>query len=318
MQTLPFFEEFNQTIPITQIPAMQNLIKEIYHFINTSNIKEKPLIAIIGDSDKPNRTHNIKSTTKALKEKLKDKCLDVLWAKPDDLTFKRNNLYTKEHKKPITVMYRFHTLKEMHKKKDHFKAVLLAMKNPDILQIGIPQGNILSNKGVIALLSESSLPNSSNKLLNLDVNAKKIIQKHIPWSRILTENNSTDKNGNKIDLINYCIENKHNLILKPTDSYGGIDITLGWKASDTTWEKIIKESLDSDAQFIVLNKTPLQEINNLPTINKIEGDNKSVYFLDGNPLLCRGEISGCHCRLSPDAITNVTQGATLVPVFKVK
>jgi hypothetical protein len=85
------------------------------------------------------------------------------------------------------------------------------------------------NKGCLALLSDirSRAAFSSREI--------ELIDSILPWTRALTDDGSDGK-----DLIEYCRDNRQDLILKPFGGYGGAGIIPGWETPDREWRDALQ------------------------------------------------------------------------------
>jgi hypothetical protein len=68
---------------------------------------------------------------------------------------------------------------------------------------------------------------------------KKQIKKYIPWTRKIIPG-YTHYKGKKVELKNFIIGNRENLIIKPSPGYGGDGVHIGPKISQNRWEEAIE------------------------------------------------------------------------------
>jgi len=68
----------------------------------------------------------------------------------------------------------------------------------------------------------------------------------LPWTRILREGEATLESGETMDLVEYTLKNRAELVLKPTLMHGGIGVILGSDPHVTQnyWEEQVRASLD--------------------------------------------------------------------------
>ncbi|GAA2014749.1 hypothetical protein GCM10009839_07280 [Catenulispora yoronensis] len=68
----------------------------------------------------------------------------------------------------------------------------------------------------------------------------------LPWTRILADGEATLETGETVDLVEYALKNRGDLVLKPTLMHGGIGVVLGSDPHVTQeyWEQQIRQSLD--------------------------------------------------------------------------
>lgn len=91
-----------------------------------------------------------------------------------------------------------------------------------------PISKILSNKLNLALCWEYHDSGLFSK------KERDIIDKYIPWTRKINPS-----------LKDYILKNKDNLVLKPPDELGGIDVMVGRYSSGLQWEKTLQKALNS-------------------------------------------------------------------------
>jgi hypothetical protein len=150
---------------------------------------------------------------------------------------------------------------------------------------------------------------------------RKIIANHIPWTRVVADVRTT-RHGESVDLLALMREERENLVLKPSDEYGGTGVTLGWETSESAWDAAIQAAISSPgpenngACWIVQERIPIRrEVFPYITAN---GDVEFRDMLvDFAPYLFRGKLAGYLTRLSATGLANVTSGGGQIPAFRV-
>src|SRR6266513_522952 len=69
-----------------------------------------------------------------------------------------------------------------------------------------------------------------------------VIENHIPWTRVVADV-GTAHYGQHIDLLAFIRKERENLVLKPSDEYGGSGVTLGWETSEADWDAAIVRAI---------------------------------------------------------------------------
>ncbi|MEN8116646.1 MAG: hypothetical protein ABFS16_06675 [Bacteroidota bacterium] len=165
---------------------------------------------------------------------------------------------------------------------------------------------IVGNKKVLSLITDPRFQYIySKEELN-------VIQKTIPWTKILADTKETYKNIN-VHLKDFIIENKDILVLKPSNLYGGKDVYLGCETDDTTWSEVMNAHI-SDSSWVVQEYIDIpQDI--FPEIS----DDVTLKFkkVNINPFVLLGKYSGTITRVSDNSVINVSAGGGLVPTFSV-
>jgi len=145
---------------------------------------------------------------------------------------------------------------------------------------------------------------------------REIIRAHIPWTRVVTDV-KTAHYGETVDLLAFIRRERQNLVLKPSDEYGGSGVTLGWETDESAWDSAIERALAATTgAWIVQERIPIRrEV--FPYIT----DEMQVHYrdmlVDFAPYLFRGKLCGFLTRLSATGLANVTSGGGQVPAFRV-
>lgn len=130
------------------------------------------------------------------------------------------------------------------------------------------------------------------------------IRAHVPWTRVVEER-TTERDGERVDLLPWAAANRERLVLKPNDDYGGRGIVLGWLASDEEWQATLRTALASP--YVV------QERIVLPTEPFPGWDGERVTItdrmIDIAPYVTEtSRVDGCLTRIATDPLLNVTAG----------
>ncbi len=170
---------------------------------------------------------------------------------------------------------------------------------------------LLFNKGLFALLSdETALPAAGpTSLAPLE---RLVIARHVPWTRLVADRRTTWQ-GQAIDLLDWVASHREDLVLKPTNDYGGQGVVLGWEVDQAAWEAALKSALESP--HIVQRRVPVPEAV-FPSI--IDGRlDLSPRLVDVDPYVWGGaDIEGGGVRLSTSSLLNVSAGGgSAVPLM---
>lgn len=145
---------------------------------------------------------------------------------------------------------------------------------------------------------------------------RQLIRLHIPWTRVVGDV-KTAHYGETIELLAFIRKNRSNLVLKPSDEYGGSGVTLGWETSESAWDSAIANALSArDGAWIVQERIPVRrEV--FPYISPNGQVDFRDMLVDFAPYLFRGRVCGFLTRLSATGLANVTSGGGQVPAFRV-
>lgn len=117
---------------------------------------------------------------------------------------------------------------------------------PDIYEV-FKKGKILLYDGPISWLMSTKLSFALLSELENDPvfspDEQETIRKHVPWTRKITDCQTTFK-GENIQLLDFILSNRERLVLKPPVGYGGTGIYVGHKTSDREWREVVRTSLE--------------------------------------------------------------------------
>jgi hypothetical protein len=162
---------------------------------------------------------------------------------------------------------------------------------------------VANNKKIFALLGD---PRFSHLL---DGDAAEVIERTIPWTRILRPGRVAYGNWT-IDLLPFVADNRERLVLKPASDYGGHGVALGMETTAEEWEAIIGAHAER-ADFIVQEYVPVPE-EMFPTVQDGHVQMRLKRF-NINPFGIGGRYAGSITRISDHAVINVSAGGGLLP-----
>jgi hypothetical protein len=90
---------------------------------------------------------------------------------------------------------------------------------------------------------------------------RQVFQRHILWTRILSDRGTVLPDGHLGDLLEYVENHGETLVLKPNRSYGGDGIVLGCAASSAEWRAAMEVALIDPGRWVVqqLATIPVRE-----------------------------------------------------------
>jgi hypothetical protein len=97
-----------------------------------------------------------------------------------------------------------------------------------------------TSKGALALLSDER-----NRAC-YDASELESLDRLLPWTRMARSGKATLEDGERVDLLEYALAHQDSLALKPTLSYGGQGVLLGWdeRVDAEQWRRTVTEAFD--------------------------------------------------------------------------
>ena len=171
-----------------------------------------------------------------------------------------------------------------------------------------PVTGLLSSKLNLALLSEHEDSDI------FDDEEREAIKKYVPWSRRLVAG-ETLYGEKKIQLEDFVLSNKDNLVIKPSLGFGGDGVYIGRNVTVIEWEALVKTALrrkDYLVQELVESISPLYQYGESGTARY---DMAWGFFIFGS------RYGGTFLRVIPKkngpSVINTHQGAQISAVFDV-
>jgi hypothetical protein len=202
--------------------------------------------------------------------------------------------------KPVDVIYRLWTMEDQHSEAGPaLIEPLLAAADRGEVKIFTPMdGRLFGNKGVLALVSDER-----NRHL-LTPAERESADRALPWTRIMRSGPVTI-DGRTVDLAEYVISQREQLILKPTALYGGKGVIPGWLSEPDEWRQRVEAVMDTP--YLVQRR-----INVLPELFPTD-DGVEPWTLVWGVFLMRGAAGGIWVRGTRGPISSVagmTAGGT--------
>jgi hypothetical protein len=309
-KNLSVMEEFARQFEVHSYPLSAKLLDALMAtWIEWGGTNRRPQMAIVDWREVP--TWSEFEILKARFEKLQ---VPVVLAAPNELEFDGKRL-TAQGKK-IDYVYRRVLINDIVAKPKECEALVKAYAAGVVCVANNFRCKIPHVKAFFAVLTDSK----NAKLFT--AKEREVIKLHVPWTRVV-EDVKTDRDGESIELLNYVRKNRQELVLKPSDEYGGTGVTLGWEVDEKQWESALEQALpggklaEAHGCWIVQERIPVSR-DAFPYIGaggKVEYQNMLVDFA---PYMFRGKMAGFLTRLSATGLANVTSGGGQVPSFRVE
>jgi len=301
---LPLVAEFDKSFQIHTYPLSAKLLDAlVMSYQDWGGTSKRPQMLITDWREVPTWTE-----FEILKERFEKLGVPVELADPRELQFDGKEL-TAGGKK-IDLVYRRVLMNDIVARVAECKALVDAVAANAVCVANHFRCKIPHVKAFFAVLTDER----NDGLFSFG--ERELIRKHVPWTRVVADVR-TAHYGESIDLLKFLRSARENLVLKPSDEYGGTGVKLGWESSEADWDASMATALAAtQGCWIVQERIPIRrEV--FPWIQA----NGQVEFrdmlVDFAPYLFRGKMSGFLTRLSATGLANVTSGGGQIPAFRV-
>jgi uncharacterized circularly permuted ATP-grasp superfamily protein len=309
-RSLPVMKEFAEQFEIHSYPLSASLLDallETYH--DWGGTSHHPQMLIVDWKEVPTW-----SEFEILKERFEALRVPVVLADPRELEWDGKVLSAKGKK--IELVYRRVLINDIVARPKECSALVKAYEAQAVCVANNFRCKIPHVKAFFAVLTEGKNANlfSAEEL--------EVIRRHVPWTRVV-EDVKTDYQDAPIALLDHIRKNQKDLVLKPSDEYGGTGVTLGWEVAAQDWEHAIQSALAGGTSgkergcWIVQEKIAMRR----GEFPYIDADGKVEFrdmLVDLAPYMFRGKLSGFLTRLSASSLANVTSGGGQIPSFRVE
>src|SRR6267154_201523 len=296
--------KFAQIYEVHSYPLSAKLLDAlVMSYMEWGGSSKKPQIAIVDWEDVPTV-----SEFEILKGRFERMGIPTLIADPRELEWDGKSLIARDIK--IDLVYRRVLINDIDAKPVECSALVKAYSANAVCMANNFRCKIPHVKAFFALLTDEQ----NGALFSHD--EREMIRNHIPWTRVVADV-ATAHYGERIDLLAFIRKERENLVLKPSDEYGGSGVTLGWETSEPDWDMAIERALSAkNGVWIVQERIPIRrEV--FPYIADVGKVDYRDMLVDFAPYLFRGKLCGFLTRLSATGLANVTSGGGQVPAFRV-
>ena len=309
-RSLPMMEEFKERFEVHSYPLSAKLLDVLVStYVDWGGQTKRPQMAIVDWKEVPTW-----SEFEILKERFERMGISVELADPRDLEFDGKHLIAND--KNIELLYRRVLINDIVERPKECEAMVKAYEAGVVCVANNFRCKVPHVKAFFAVLTDEKNAGYFSS------EERELIQRHVPWTRVVADV-KTEYDGEPVALLEYIRKHQKNLVMKPSDEYGGKGVTLGWEVEKKEWDVAIEQALPKGKTakeqgcWIVQERIPMRR-GTFPFIgkgNKVEFKNMLVDFA---PYLFRGRVAGFLTRLSSTSLANVTSGGGQIPSFRVE
>jgi len=300
---LPVMKEFRTTYEIHSYALSAKLLDAlVMSYLDWGGTSKRPQLLITDWREVPTW-----SEFEILQARFAELGLSVELADPRDLQFDGKRLTA--NGKKIDLVYRRVLMNDIVARPAECKALVDAVAANAACMANHFRCKIPHVKAFFAVLTDER----NDGLFTFA--ERELIRRHVPWTRVVADVR-TAHHGQPVDLLEFLRSERENLVLKPSDEYGGTGVSLGWESSEAEWDAMIEKAIaPSEGCWIVQQRIPIRrEV--FPWIQDGGKIDFRDMLVDFAPYLFRGKLCGFLTRLSATGLANVTSGGGQIPAFR--
>lgn len=291
----PSLSEFVEEFQLVRSERMDQLLNALLATYEEFGGYENPHIAIVDW-----RSVRTKTEFASLQKHFEERGYRTSIADPRELKYKGGKLYHKNLR--INLVYRRLLFDDMLDRLDEMEDLVRAYRERAICMVNPLRSRLASTKDLLSIMTNPEYDHFFTE------NENRIKREHILWTRRLAD--ADDFYGRKkIYIIDFLKDEKENLVLKPSRSFGGHGVTIGRETRDEDWNAAIDSALKED--------WVIQDFADIPimTVPVIVNDTLDFAYkkYNYNALVFGGRFAGGFVRLSDESVINVARGGGLIP-----
>lgn len=299
---LPVMRRFSETFnvrPLYGRRMMLDVLLEAHEEFLNRKPARAPQIAIVDLPGRPTQKE-----FELFKEYFEREGCPTVICSPQELEWNGEKLRFTDFE--IDIVYKRLLVNEYLPIIEESPALLDAYSARAICMVNSFRSKLIHKKALFAILTDEK----HARLFNADEQAA--IRAHVPWTRRVRAEKS-DHYGEPIDLLEFIVERRDRLVLKPNDDYGGHGIHIGWNTDEISWGEGLQAAL-ANGDYIVQERVPTaREV--FPALQEDGTINFAEQLVDLDPLLFSGKVGSAFTRLSFSELANVSSGGGMVPTF---
>jgi len=300
--TLPVMQRFSERYNVRPLYGrhlmLEVLLRAYTEFLGREP-ERKPLIAIVDLKDLPTQKE-----FELFQEYFEAEGYQSIVCSPDELDFSGGRLRCGNAE--IDIVYKRLLVNEYLPIMAEHPALVDAYRAGAICMVNSFRSKLIHKKALFAVLTNERYAHLFTE------EERAAIRAHVPWTRKVRAE-KTDHYGEQIDLLEYAVNTRDQLVLKPNDDYGGHGIFIGWNTDEINWSEALRHAL-ADGDYLLQErvKTARELFPALQADGTIEFAEQLV---DLDPLLFYGKVGSAFTRLSFTELANVSSGGGMVPTF---
>ncbi|HEY0636567.1 MAG TPA: hypothetical protein VGD67_02865 [Pseudonocardiaceae bacterium] len=198
---------------------------------------ERPFVVVV---DLPQHIEMLYDRLVASGEVLAKYGVDVVPAGPDRLRSEGGRLWLDGHDRPVDVIYRLFLIEELLHPDGPaiLEPVLAAAERGEVRMFAPLDAELYGSKAALSMLSDEA----NRHVFTAEELA--VFDRFLPWTRLVREGD-VHVGGELVDLREYLLERREDLVLKPAALSGGQGVALGWRTEPEEWAKRVQDAFDS-------------------------------------------------------------------------
>jgi hypothetical protein len=294
----PPMKELRKKYTLTKIGSRKHLLQALLKSYKQFGGTKRPNIAIV--EFRP-AFHSGQSEYELFRDAFRDEGYAVEIVPPEQLEYR--NRVLRRGSFEIDLVYRRLGVQEFLIRFDLTHPLVQAYRDRAVCVVNSFRSELAHKKAMFGLLTDESLT------AKFPLAERKAIREHVPWTRLVHAGKTTY--GDKtIDLMEFAIQNREKLALKPNDDYSDLHTYFGWEMEASDWERALKQA--TRAPYVLQERVePVRQVFPVMSFGNLEFREMQV---DVHPHAYLGKVQGCSSWLTTGK-AGFSSASGIVPTF---
>jgi len=294
----PPMKELRKKYSLTKIGSRKHLLQALLKSYKQFGGAKKPNIAIV--EFRP-AFHSGQSEYELFRDAFREEGYAVEIVPPEQLEYR--NRVLRRGSFEIDLVYRRLGVQEFLIRFDLTHPLVQAYRDRAVCVVNSFRSELAHKKAMFGLLTDESLT------AKFPVAERKAIREHVPWTRLVHASKTTYQDKT-IDLMEFTIQNREKLALKPNDDYSDLHTYFGWEMDAGDWERALKQA--TRAPYVVQERVePVRSVFPVMSFGNLEFREMQV---DVHPHAYLGKVQGCSSWLTTGK-SGFSSASGIVPTF---
>lgn len=231
---------------------------------------------------------------------------EVEVASPEQLEYRDNALFKSSFR--IDLLIRGVRAQEFLVRYDLNHPVVRAYRDRRVCMVNSFRTELTRKRSLLALLTDERIN------AKFPAAERKAIQEAVPLTRVVAPGKTT-WGGEAVDLLEYVVKHRENLVLRPSEDSGDAHSIEGWRTGTAEWNRAVNTALRG--QYVVQERRE-----DVPVSFPIDFYGDLVYrdlAVEVSPSTFAGKINGCTARVSdPNSAFSTVRGTAPVFIIETK
>ena len=295
---LPPMKEFRKRYSLAKIVSRKHLLQALLKSYKQFGGTRKPNIAIV---EFRAAFSSGQSEYELFRDYFREEGYNVEIVSPEQLEYRNRRLRRGPFE--IDLVYRRLGVQEFLIRFDLGHPLVQAYRDRAVCVVNSFRSELAHKKAMFGLLTDETL------IAKFPASERKAIREHVPWTRLIKAGKTTY--GQKtIDLLEFTVQNRETLALKPNDDYSDLHTYFGWEMDSAEWERALKQAQRSP--YVVQERVePVRSVFPVMSFGQLEFREMQV---DVHPHAYLGKVQGCSTWLTTGK-SGFSSASGIVPTF---